>query len=390
MLRKSNLQLVESPAFFRREQAIFSAGTENDAHSLHQLVQFPQRVHPEFVSFLLARYSKKDEVVLDPFCGSGTIGLEAALAGRTPFLSDVSTLALKMARAKLEPADITEVTLAMQQLGVSRPVDVSSYSKYFSEFFELQTFHEICNLRLSLASAEDRISRFIQSVLLGILHGNSAGYLSSYTNPQTSLTPDEQRDLNIKRRQSPDYRAVSPRILRRTAMLLRDGCPSVLLRCSSKKQLSLSDARDLSFVRPGEPGMILTSPPLPGEQISYASQWLRLWMLGVSEADYAVPVFDSLENWLDFMNATLVEFARVSRFGVRCVLMLPEEFQSGFGGTTPEAALIQMIEQDLSFFWQLEGLWGNARKTNVLAENFRSSSSRKQEERSQALVLRRR
>ena len=396
MLRKSNLQLVEAPAFFRREQPIFSTGTEADAHSLHQLVPMPARVHPDFVSFFIEKYSRKDDIVLDPFCGTGAVGLELALAGRIPFLSDNSELMLRIARAKLEPADITEVTLALQQINSKRPIDATAFAKYFGSFFDIQTFQEICNLKDGVAERADRITRFVEAVLFGVLHGNSAGFLSSYTNPLQALSPVEQDQQNYTRRQRPDYRPVSPRVLRKTALLLRDGTPSVLLRSSSKKKIALADARDLSFVRGGEAGLILTNPPLPGEDSSFQSQWLRHWAAGISDNGVKGAEFLSLTQWLDFMNAVLVELARVTRFGVRAVLLLPEEFSVRASAdsqptlSTPEKVLIDMVESELGFFWQAEGSWVNMRKSNAVAQNFRSSSARRQEERSVALVLRRR
>lgn len=66
----------------------------------HYLFRFPAKFHPPVVRALLERYTRPGEVVLDPFCGSGTLLVEAAISGRSSIGSDVDPIAVLVAQAK--------------------------------------------------------------------------------------------------------------------------------------------------------------------------------------------------------------------------------------------------------------------------------------------------
>ena len=51
----------------------------NHVHGFHT---YPARMHPETASRLVARFAPTGGAVLDPFCGSGTVLVEALAAGR--------------------------------------------------------------------------------------------------------------------------------------------------------------------------------------------------------------------------------------------------------------------------------------------------------------------
>jgi 16S rRNA G966 N2-methylase RsmD len=66
----------------------------------HQLFRFPAKFHPPVVRALLERYTKVGQHVLDPFCGSGTLLVEAAVAGRRATGTDVDPVAVFVAAIK--------------------------------------------------------------------------------------------------------------------------------------------------------------------------------------------------------------------------------------------------------------------------------------------------
>jgi tRNA G10 N-methylase Trm11 len=66
----------------------------------HYLFRYPAKFHPPVVRHLIKEYTAKGDVILDPFCGSGTLLIEAAVSGRSAIGSDVDPLAVFVARAK--------------------------------------------------------------------------------------------------------------------------------------------------------------------------------------------------------------------------------------------------------------------------------------------------
>ncbi|SEF70647.1 Putative RNA methylase family UPF0020 [Nitrosospira multiformis ATCC 25196] len=68
----------------------------------HLLHPYPAKLLPHIANFFLRCSSLvgKEAMVLDPFCGSGTVALEAFLAGHTPLIADANPLALLIAKVK--------------------------------------------------------------------------------------------------------------------------------------------------------------------------------------------------------------------------------------------------------------------------------------------------
>lgn len=66
----------------------------------HSLYKYPARFSPVFARRAVEAFTKPGETVLDPFSGGGTSIVEARLAGRNAFGSDLSSLAVFVANAK--------------------------------------------------------------------------------------------------------------------------------------------------------------------------------------------------------------------------------------------------------------------------------------------------
>ncbi len=71
----------------------------------HRIHSYPAMLHPLLVDCLIDRYTKENDVIFDPFCGSGVTLLQAALKGRHSIGFDINPLALTIARAKTKCYD---------------------------------------------------------------------------------------------------------------------------------------------------------------------------------------------------------------------------------------------------------------------------------------------
>ena len=69
------------------------------AHSYHT------KVPPEAIQPFIRYHTEPDDVVLDPFCGSGMTGVAAALSGRRAILNDLSPAAIHLAWNHTRPCD---------------------------------------------------------------------------------------------------------------------------------------------------------------------------------------------------------------------------------------------------------------------------------------------
>jgi len=93
-------------------------GSRTLEQSVHSLHWFPGNFIPEIPSFLAQIISKPGDTILDPFCGSGTTGIEALRLGRHSLMSDVNRAGLQVAEGKLallQGNDISDDLLRLAQ-----------------------------------------------------------------------------------------------------------------------------------------------------------------------------------------------------------------------------------------------------------------------------------
>ena len=82
-----------------RELVAHMALSDRFTHLIHP---YPAKLLPNIPYFLLAteRFCPKNGVVLDPFCGTGTVLLEAALSGRNALGADSNPIARLISTVK--------------------------------------------------------------------------------------------------------------------------------------------------------------------------------------------------------------------------------------------------------------------------------------------------
>jgi len=76
---------------------------------VHGFHTYPARMHPVTAARLVRAFSPERGVVLDPFCGSGTVLVEALTAGRDALGTDLNPLAVRLARTKTRPRGDAEL-----------------------------------------------------------------------------------------------------------------------------------------------------------------------------------------------------------------------------------------------------------------------------------------
>jgi hypothetical protein len=77
------------------------SGSATPGTSIHSLHSFPGNFIPQIPAYLIQLLSEPGDTVLDPFCGSGTTAIEAALLGRRSWMSDINTASLQVTRGKV-------------------------------------------------------------------------------------------------------------------------------------------------------------------------------------------------------------------------------------------------------------------------------------------------
>ncbi|MDE0554850.1 MAG: DNA methyltransferase [Candidatus Poribacteria bacterium] len=89
-------------AYARTEQKELSFYGEQLLRGRHRVHPYPAMLHPLLVDFLIDTYAEKEDVVFDPFCGSGVTLLQSGISGHESIGFDINPLALLIARAKTQ------------------------------------------------------------------------------------------------------------------------------------------------------------------------------------------------------------------------------------------------------------------------------------------------
>src|SRR5438128_2744355 len=66
----------------------------------HNFYRYPARFSPIFVREAILRFTKRGDLVFDPFMGGGTTLVEARTLGRAALGTDINSLAVFVAKAK--------------------------------------------------------------------------------------------------------------------------------------------------------------------------------------------------------------------------------------------------------------------------------------------------
>lgn len=138
--------------------AALKAADTADADDLtHGFHTYPARMHPRLARELMAEFSEPGALVLDPFCGSGTVLVEALVAGCRPQGVDLNPLALRISEVHcaLRPAadrkrflhTLRSVRLASEERVQTRARAKLVIDKQWQAEYEPHVLFELSGLR---------------------------------------------------------------------------------------------------------------------------------------------------------------------------------------------------------------------------------------------------
>jgi SAM-dependent methyltransferase len=86
------------------------------ARLTHYIFRFPAKFHPPVIRALLDTYTRPGDRILDPFCGSGSLLVEAAVSGRHAVGTDIDPVAVFVSRVKTRRFDIPGLANTLDRL----------------------------------------------------------------------------------------------------------------------------------------------------------------------------------------------------------------------------------------------------------------------------------
>lgn len=135
------------------------AGRAN--YSVHGLGEYPSKIRPIVVAEVVNRFSEKGKTILDPFCGGGTVAIEAKLQGRNSINFDISPFAVSLARRRLEALDANEMKRVTREfLEETR----HAYAEAKTRFQRLQKSKQLAFYEEKLRELEDEHSDYYKTL----------------------------------------------------------------------------------------------------------------------------------------------------------------------------------------------------------------------------------
>jgi hypothetical protein len=339
-------------------------------HSFHPMCSYLASFPAALAHAFIGRYSRRGDVVLDPFSGRGTTPLQACAEGRIGLGSDLNPFAHLLTAAKVEPAAPAEARTRLAGLRLAWATDSTGWLSLADAVladpgpagarvptagsgggagdaaegepipaevavaFHRRTLAQLLLVRTSLR-LDRPTDRFLAAALTGILHGKSASYLSTIMPNTFSMAPRYVRDFAARTDFHSPERDVFDGLELKLGRLYRQAPPQ------TRGVALLGDARDIATRArdalrqrglPDRARLVVTSPPyLRVVKYGYYN-WLRTWLLGFDAAAIDATLDDAhhREPYLAFLRDVLAGLRPVLTDDAIVVLVVGDvEFDRG-------------------------------------------------------------
>jgi hypothetical protein len=307
-----------------------------DVHGFHS---YPARMHPETAARLVAALSQPGETVLDPFCGSGTVLVEARRLGRRALGYDVNPISRELSWLKtLAPEDAWIAALQTEAERVAAHADerrkrkagaTRRYGEADRAQFAPHVLLELDGLRdgieKSALPGQRRALFLVLSALLTKVSQRSGD--SSAHASDKRVAPGFPSRFFVKKAGE----------LGRQLAAYRDSLPPQ----APSAGCTLGDARKLPGLAARSVSLVVTSPPYPGvyDYLSHHDDRLRWLELSAREfekleigsrRELSRESFGAaLNRWERDLGATLASLSRVLLADGAAVLLIADSTLAG-------------------------------------------------------------
>ena len=308
---------------------------EDPIHGVHGLHPYPARLHPSWARRLLA-LTAKNANVFDPFCGSGTVLVEAQRSGRPARGSDVNDVALRIARQRTAirsreflDAFASEAERVHDNAADRRDTPFAILAKG-EKRFPPHVLGPLIALRDEIEKVPDFELR--EALLVAGLSPLLGKFAARPGRKAPEVGRNAARSWFLRRCQQAidSWQDHAPRVPRGTPLPL----------------IERADARE-TRVPDHTVGVVISSPPYPGVYDYVAEQEVRSQWLGdagwvhKARGEEIGRRDGNRESWPKSMEAVLIELRRITASGADIFLVI------GDGAVRGEAVRVDKVLRTL-------------------------------------------
>jgi len=307
--------------------------------NINSLHWYPAPFVPQIPTMLIQSLTKNDDIILDPFAGSGVTLIEAAKLRRKFIGVDLNPYAINIINAKFNALDLMSDEWLSSIIAEINSIDIVKSVEHYlinanlddeiSRWFDQRTLEELCSLHRYVCSEKNNKYYLIKKVIFSSILNRCSSQREHYTYVTDSCFPKKLVYINAIDQYLNQAKLVnqSAKIFRRQYELTHGKTWS-----SSCGLVSIGDARDINFLKDGTVDCVLTSPPYLG--VNDYTRSMRLTWLFFPETR----VKEAIENEIgsrrkrfrknayhDYINDMEKSFSEISRIlkpsGYLCLIL---------------------------------------------------------------------
>ena len=123
-------------------------------NKLHEICPYVAMYPPKLVNKLIKTFTKEGDLIYDPFSGRGTTLLEARIAKRQAYASDLNPLSFVITKAKSHNLDKSKILARIEQLEnkcshYKFQLNIKDYD-YMKTYFSKNVYNQLCFIKNEL------------------------------------------------------------------------------------------------------------------------------------------------------------------------------------------------------------------------------------------------
>lgn len=304
----------------------------------HGFHTYPARMHPAIARVCVGAFSRAQERVLDPFCGSGTVLIEALCAGREATGVDLNPIAIRVAQVQAQLRDegararLVATAAAVTQSSLARVRDRVAVRAPLSDAgraaYAPHVLLELAGLHQEIAAVTPRIDREALQVVFSAM-------LVKFSRQQGD-TSERAAEKRLRKGLVSEFFERKAGELARGWAELSGAAPA----SAREPRIVLGDARELPQLLGAGASfeLVVSSPPYGGTYDYHAHHALRYPWFGLDASRFERAevgarrrlsrASEGARRWDEELGACLLAIAAVTRMR-GCVVLLMGDAEVG-------------------------------------------------------------